>query len=184
MVQTTKEVRNGKKHSPLFQLAIFVAVLGLVGFGFVRYVLSPPESSSSAPQYVGSLKLTSLVEGADAQSQINKLHGTSISLENAYIADYRPPYGGEQLMVWVGEAGSKTAAVDLINRMVEGIKRGGSPFSNPRQVRVAGHDVWQTDGTGGSFYFYISPEDDGRVVWLSIEGKGGAALLEAAVKAF
>ena len=158
--------------------------MGLVGFGFVRYVLAPPESSSSAPQYVGSLKLTSLVEGADAQSQINKLHGTSITLENAFIAEYQPPYGGEYLMVWVGEAGSEVAADDLINRMVAGIKRGGSPFSNPRQVQVDGYDIWQADGTGGNFYFYKSPERVDRVIWLTIEGKGGAALLEAAVKAF
>src|SRR3989304_3887237 len=150
---------------------------------FGRYVLAPPESST-APQYVGSLKLTSLVEGVDAQSQINKLHGTSISLENAFIAEYQPPYGGEYLMVWVGEAGSEAAADDLINRMVAGIKRGGSPFSNPRQVQVAGNTVWQTDGTGGNFYFYKSPERGDRVVWLTIEGKGGAALLERAVKAF
>ena len=87
-------------------------------------------------------------------------------------------------MVWVGEAGSEAAADDLINRMVAGIKRGGSGFSNPRQIQVAGHDVWQADGTGGNFYFYKSPERGDRVVWLTIEGKGGAALLERAVKAF
>ncbi len=183
MVQTTKEVNNEKRHPRLFQIAIFVVVLGLVVYGFGRYVLAPP-ASSSAPQYVGSLKLTSLVEGAEAQSQINKLHGTSISLENAFIAEYQPPYGGEQLMVWVGEARSEAAADDLINRMVEGIKRGGAGFSNPRQVQVAGRDIWQTDGTGGNFYFYKSPGHGNRVVWLSIEGKGGATLLERAVKEF
>ncbi|MDO8687166.1 MAG: hypothetical protein Q7K41_01110 [Dehalococcoidales bacterium] len=183
MVQTTKEIRGGKRRLPLFQIVIFVAVLGLVVYGFSRYVLAPPESST-APQYVGSLKLTSLVEGAEAQSQINQLHGTSISLENAFIAEYQPPYGGDHLMVWVGEAGSETAASDLISRMVAGIKRGGTPFSNPRQIQVAGHDIWQTDGTGGNFYFYISPAHANRVVWLSIEGKGGAAVLERAVKEF
>ena len=183
MVQTTKEIRGEKRRLPLFQIVIFVAVLGLVGYGFVRYVLAPP-GSSTAPQYVGSLKLTSLVEGTEALSQINKLHGTSISLENAFIAEYQPPYGGEHMMVWVGEAGSETAAEDLINQMVEGIKRGGSPYSNPRQVQVAGQDVWQTDGDGGNFYFYKSPKHGDRVVWLTIEGKGGAALLERAVKLF
>ena len=182
MVQTRKEVRGGKRF-PLIQLALLVAVFALVGYGFVRYVLAPPESST-APQYVGSLKLASLVEGTEALSQINKLHGTSISLENAFIAEYQPPYGGEHMMVWVGEAGSETAAEDLINQMVEGIKRGGSPYSNPRQVQVAGQDVWQTDGDGGNFYFYKSPDHGNRVVWLTIEGKGGAALLERAVKLF
>ncbi len=158
-------------------------MLGLVGFGFIRYVLTPPDSAT-APQYVGSLKLTSIVEGAEAQLQINKLHGTNISLENAFIAEYKPPYGGEHMMVWVGEASSETAAEDLISRMVDGINRGGAGFTNPRQTNVNGHDVWQVDGTGGSFFFYISPEHADRVVWLSIEGKGIPALLEAAVRAF
>lgn len=180
----TKEVRGGEKRLHLFQVVIFVAVLGLVGYGFTKFVLAPPESSSGAPQYVGSLKLASLVEGTEAQSQINRLHGTSISLENAFIAEYQPPYGGEHLMVWVGEAGSEAAAVDLINRMVEGINRGGAGFSNPRQVQVAGHDVWQADGTGGSFYFYKSLETGGRVVWLTIKASNSAALLERAVREF
>lgn len=183
MAQTTKRIRGGKRRLPLFQIIIFLAVLGLVGYGFSRYVLAPPESST-APQYVGSLKLTSLVEGTEAQAQINQLHGTNISLENAFIAEYQPPYGGDHLMVWVGEAGSEAAAEDLINRMVAGIKRGGAGFSNPRQVQVAGQDVWQTDGTGGNFYFYISSEHNNRVVWLSIEGKGSTAVLERAVKEF
>lgn len=183
MVQTTKEARGGRGRLRLFQVLIFVAVLGLVAYGFGRYVLAPPESST-APQYVGSLKLASLVEGTEALSQINKLHGTNINLENAFIAQYQPPYGGDHLMVWVGEASSEAAADALINRMVEGIKRGGAPFSNPRQIQVAGYDIWQTDGTGGNFYFYKSPEHGNRVVWLSIEGKGGAALLESAVKGF
>lgn len=183
VVQTTKKIRREKRRLPLFQVIIFVAVLGLVAYGFGRYVLAPPESST-APQYVGLLKLTSLVEGTEALSQINKLHGTSISLENAFIAEYQPPYAGEHLMVWVGEAGSEAAAEALINRMVEGIKRGGAGYSNPRQVQVAGHDIWQTDGTGGNFYFYKSPAHGNRVVWLTIEGKGGAALLELAVKTF
>ncbi len=184
MVQRTKEIRGEKRRLPLFQVIIFVAVLGLVAYGFGRYVLAPPESSSSTPQYIGPMKLTSLVEGAEARSEINKLHGTEIRLENAFIAAYQPPYGGDHLMVWVGEAESETAAEDLIKRMVEGIKRGGAGYSNPRQIQVSGQNIWQTDGTGGNFYFYISPEHANRVVWLSIEGKGGAAVLEAAVKAF
>ncbi|MFH0941981.1 MAG: hypothetical protein V1823_03030 [Chloroflexota bacterium] len=178
-----KEIRAGKRRLRLFQVVIFVAVLGLVGYGFGKYVLAPPESSA-VPQYVGSLKLTSLVEGTEARSQINRLHGTSISLENAFIAEYEPPYGGEHLMVWVGEAGSEAAAVDLINRMVEGINRGGAGFSNPRQVPVAGHDVWQADGAGGNFFFYKSLEPGDRVVWLTIKASNSAALLERAVREF
>ncbi len=177
------ETRRGKGRLRFLQLVILLAVLGLVGFGFSKYVLAPP-STATAPQYVGQLKLASFVEGEEAMSQINKLHGTSISLENAFIAEYQPPYGGEHLMVWVGEAGSEQAADDLINRMVESINRGGAAFTSPRQVKVAGHDVWQVDGTGGQFYFYKSQQPGDRVVWLSIEGKGGAALLERAVKAF
>lgn len=178
------ESRGGKRRRRLFPVAVAVTVLGLVGYAFGRYVLVPPTSSSGAPQYVGSLKLARLIEGEEALSQINRLHGTSIGLKKAFIAEYQPAYGGEHLMVWAGEASSEAAAEELIRLMVEGIKRGGAGFANPREVQMAGHTHWQADGDGGGFFFYRSREPGDRVVWLTIQGGGSAALLESAVKLF
>ncbi|MDO8567525.1 MAG: hypothetical protein Q7R57_02280 [Dehalococcoidales bacterium] len=159
---------------------MFAALLGLVWYGFGQNVLAPAKPSG-IPQYLGSLKIASQVEGTEAQTQINRLHGTSISLQNAFIVEYKAEYGGGYVQVWAGSAGSEAAAADLINRMVNGINRGGTGFTNLRQVKVASHDVWQADGKGGQFFFYISAD---RVVWLTIEGSDSAALLESAVKVF
>lgn len=183
MAQTTDNSVS-KKRRPIFPVLIIAAVLGLVGYGFTRYVIAPPANSSGVPQYVGTLKLTSLTEGEEALAAVSRLHGTTISLENAFIADYYPPYGGEHLMVWGGDAGSTVAAVDLIERMVKAIGRGDAGYTNPRQVKVDGHDIWQVDGKDGNFYFYVSTEHPDKVVWLTITSKSSAALLEAAIKAF
>ena len=172
-----------KRRLVLFQIVMLAVVLGLVWYGFGRYVLAP-EQSSSVPQYIGALRLASHIEGPEAQTQINRLHGTDISLESAFIAEYRGEYGGDRIQVWAGSAGSEVAAADLINRMVNGINKGGTGFTNLRQVKVAGRDVWQVDGKGGQFFFYIALEPADRVIWLTIEGSNSASLLESAVKIF
>lgn len=176
-------VGGRKRRLVLFQMVMLAAVLGLVWYGFGRYVLAPVQSSA-VPQYVGSLRLASHVEGTEALTEINRLHGTSISLQNAFIAEYKAEYGGDHLTVWAGNAGSDPAAADLISRMVKGIERGGTGFTNLRQVKVAGHDVWQADGVGGNFFFYKSSETGDRVIWLTIEGSDSVSLLESAVRVF
>jgi len=180
MVQT----EIAKKRRPIFPVLITLVVLGLVGYGFTRYVLAPPASSSGVPQYVGTLKLTSLTEGEAALAAVNRLHGTAIGLENAFVAEYSPPYGGEHLMVWGGDAGSAEAAAGLASRMVESIATSNSGFSNPRQITVDGYEIWQVDGKDGNFYFYVSRQQSDRVVWLTINSQNSAALLAGALKAF
>ncbi|MBI2859579.1 MAG: hypothetical protein HYX90_10915 [Chloroflexi bacterium] len=172
-----------KKSMRLVQAIIFVAVLALIWIGFGKYVMSPAQSSG-LPQYLGPLRLASQSESQAALTEIDQLHGTSIPLKSAFIADYRAPYGGHSVKVWAGDAGSKAAAQDLIDRMVKGIEKGNAPFKNPRLVKTAGQEVWQADGPGGSFYFYISAGREDRVVWLSIHDDPTLSLLEPALKAF
>ncbi len=172
-----------KRRFHLYYGVMLIALLGLVWSGFSRYVLAP-QQSSTVPQYLGTLKLVSHEEGPEALADINRLHGTEISLKDAFIADYAAPYGGKHMMVWVGEAGSRAAAEDLIDRMVKGISKGGSGFTNPRQVQVAGQEIWRADGPNGNFFFYISKEPADRVVWLTIEAEDSSSLLESALKVF
>jgi len=184
-VKQPDRARAAKGRRILLQLVIFVALIALVGYGFTRYVLAPV-GSSSVPEYVGSLGITNRVEGQEAETEINKLHGTDITLKNAYIAQYSGRYGGAHLQVWVGETGSPAEAQELIQRMAIAINKGTSPFSNPREETVAGRKLWQTDGPDGSFFFYESQELPTRVVWLSIEHTEGTteAILASALKVF
>ncbi len=103
--------RGARRRRVFLQLGLFIALVALVGYGFTRYVVAPQGSSSSVPQFVGALGLTNSVEGAQAESEINQLHGTDITLTNAYIAQYSGRYGGAHMQVWVGEAASQTDAM-------------------------------------------------------------------------
>jgi hypothetical protein len=183
VIKTKENSGRKKRRFPLIQVVMIAAVLGLIWYGFGRYVLAPAQSSA-VPEYIGPLKLVSHVEGPEALTEINKLHGASISLQNAFIADYSGIYGGDHVKVWAGSAGSRDAAAELIDRMVKGINRGGTGFNNLKQIKVAGLDVWQADGAGGNFFFYISLEPADRVVWLTIDSMSSISLIESAIKVF
>lgn len=141
-----------------------------------------PAKEPTAPSHLGSLQLVGVTEGSEALSQINKLHGTNIDLVSGYIATYA---GGDgHAMVWVGGAESRETAEELTARMVKGIEKGNTGFSNPRKLTVAGHEVWQVDGGDGQFFFYNSLEPNSRVVWITIEGADAMPILEQVIKAF
>lgn len=68
--------------------------------------------------------------------------------------------------------------------MVTGIERGGSGFSNPQRLTIAGHEVFQVQGPGGKHFFCNSGEVRESVVWLTIEAANAMLLLEQAVNTF
>ncbi|MBI2851347.1 MAG: hypothetical protein HYX80_10000 [Chloroflexi bacterium] len=137
------------------------------------------------------MKLGSFIEGSQALAQVNQLHGTTIDLSSAYIAEYSHdfnPYHNDRarVTVWVGTARSNDAAAALLSRMVAGISTGNTPFSKPERVTVAGLDIYQVTGSGGDHFFYQSRESPDRVVWLTIEEAGDAvsSIVEQAVDEF
>lgn len=166
----------------LVQVGLVAVLVGLVWYGFGSNVLKPG-NQPVMPSHLGRLELQHSSEGKEAMAQVDKLHGTGISLVNAYIGEYSNR-GDDRVTVWVGEAANMDAAASLLQMMVDGIKRGGAGFSNLRQVTVAGRDVWQVDGPGGKHFFYGSGKPDRRVVWLTIQASDAAPPLELAVKIF
>lgn len=172
--------RGKRRRLFLFQLIFVIGLLSLVWYGFGSNVLAPA-NQSIAPDYLGSLHLVSVIEGAEAMARINQLHGTTIDLVSAYIAEYANDR--EHATIWVGEAESQEVAADLTRRMVEGIQKGNTGFTNLRQLPVAGHEVWQVDGRDGKFFFYNSWKYNNRVVWLTIEATDAMPILELAIKA-
>lgn len=169
----------------LLQLFIVTALLAAVWFSFGQNVLAP-QKQEGVPRQWGDLQLVDSVEGSQAIAQINKLHGTGIELVSAYIAEYAhsSPYHNVRVTVWVGSAESGDAAAELIGKMIEGIERGGSGFSNLERLSIADHEVFRVDGPGGEHFFYLSGERGETVVWLSIEAADTLPILEQAVKTF
>jgi len=173
---TTQKPRPRRRGVVVLQAALVVIFLGIFAYAFQSNVLAP---RAGIPEQVGELELVSKVEGEAAIAQVSKLHGTGITLEDAYIAKYS--HSGLQLTAWVGKAKDKPAATELLRKMLEGISRGGSPFSNLRQQSIADRGVYEVDGPGGRHYFYAY---DDKVIWLTLEGTGYQTLLPLAVKAF
>ncbi|MBI4304001.1 MAG: hypothetical protein HY665_06675 [Chloroflexi bacterium] len=179
-VPEKKKKKRGRS-MPLFQIIIVVGLLSLVWFAFGSNVLSQ-KGQPVTPEHLGTLALGNMIEGPEALAQINNLHGTTIALSNGHIAEYAN--GKERMTVWLGEAESNQAAVDLLNRMVAGIAKGGSPFGNLTRLTTRGNEVFQVDGPGGKSFFYISSRDRVRVVWLTIQSPDASPILDLALKAF
>lgn len=170
----------------LLQVLIVIVFLALAAFSFGREVLSPGKQGG-VPQRIGNLEMVSTVAGAQALSQINRLHGADIKLVTAYVAEYvYDRYERQHATVWVGVAESGEAAALLLSRMLEGITKGGSGFSGLKRVTVAGQDVFQVDGPEGEHFFYQPREGEERVIWVSIEASDASVrpILEQAVKVF
>jgi hypothetical protein len=182
-ISTSSTVPRTKKRRGLFlfQLFIVVGFLAAVWFSFGQNVLTP-QKQMSVPERLQTLELVNTIEGGEALSGISRLHGTDIKLETAYIAEYA--VGTERATVWVGRAESRDAAADLTMRMIEGIEKGGSGFSNLQRLTVAGHEVFQVDGPGGEHFFYVSREQGERIVWLTVETADALPILEQTVKNF
>ncbi|MBI2916965.1 MAG: hypothetical protein HYY01_03140 [Chloroflexi bacterium] len=172
----TERPRPRRRGVLVLVVVLVLAFLAMFVYAFQSTVLV---RRAGIPEKVGELELVSKVEGEAAIAQVGRLHGTDIALKDAYIAKYA--HSGLQLTAWVGKAEDTTAAAELLRRMVEGINRGGSPFSNLRQQRIEDQGVYQVDGPGGRHYFYAS---DNKVIWLTLEGTGYQTLLPIAVSAF
>ncbi len=171
------------KRQTWLQVLFTVGLLALVGISFRQYVLAPRDQTG-VPEKLGDIPLVDSTEGGEALRAISTLHGTDISLVDAYIATYA---GGERrVMVWVGTAASPQAASELLQRMSQAIGRGEAGFSNPKRVTVTlnyhSHEVTEVEGRGGRHFFYQSREKGERVVWLTIEAPDTLAVLEQAVR--
>ncbi len=187
-IDTTNVMSKGKNRRGLVLLQLFIVVgfLAAVWFSFGQNVLAP-QRQMGMPEQLGDLQLVGSVEGSEALAQIRKLHGTDVELASAYIAEYAhssPYHGKVKVTVWVGRAESRDAAAGLTRRMMEGLEKGGSGFSNLQRLTIADHEVFQVDGAGGEHFFYTSREQRERVVWLTIEAADALPILEQVVKAF
>lgn len=177
-----------KRKAFIFQIAIVLFLLGGMWFSFGQNVLTP-QKQGGPPVKLSQMKLASVVEGQQALAQVNQLHGTNLGLKSAYIAEYSHtfnPYhaNDEKATVWVGKSDSGGAALALLERMRGGIAKGGSPFSTPEKMTVAGQEVYKVEGMGDTHFFYQSWLKQEEVVWVTIKSVNPVVILEEALKLF
>lgn len=164
----------------LLQLAVIAAILTTVWVSFGQNVLKP--AREGVPQELGTLKLDSKIDGDEALRQVSQLHGVNIELVSAFVATYS--HSAQSVKVWSGRAADAASATELINRMVQGIQKGTSPFTNMQQITVQGSSVYQLEGMGKDHFFYVSPKAPERVIWLEVVSSSPLALVEHALHTF
>lgn len=171
-----------RRRGPLFfQVLVVAGLLAMVWLSFGQNVLSPaPETA--APEKLLTLELVNVVEGGEALSRVDRLHGSEIDLVSAYIADYAR--GADGATVWVGLAADAETAAELLEMMVRGIRRGGTGFGNLREVNVRGQTVFQVEGPGGDHFFYVPAGEREKVIWLTVNAAEAGPVLEESLKVF
>ena len=128
------------------------------------------------PESVGDLARVQLVVGADAQVEVDKLHGKSLAAEASAIGRYARP-GERPAEVWVSRVSDENEARHQIGLMVHKMyKNPRSPFKNPGRVDHAGRAVYRFTGMGQAHLIWFSND---LVWWVSASPGDEAVFLDA-----
>jgi hypothetical protein len=112
---------------------------------------------------IGSLKLAQLIEGNEAQKQISRLHGQSISMASGFIAAYQGS-GDDKMTIWVSVHKDSKEAESLIAKMHEKIDT-VAKFQNHQDLDISDNIYHFVTGMGQSHYFYYRGND---AVWIGL----------------
>jgi hypothetical protein len=112
---------------------------------------------------VGSLKLVQFIEGKEAQKQISRLHGQSISMANGFIAAYQGS-GEDKMTIWVSVHKDSKEAESLIAKMHEKIDT-VAKFQNHQDLDISSNIYHFVTGMGQSHYFYYRGND---AIWIGM----------------
>ncbi|MBF8266549.1 MAG: hypothetical protein HW388_57 [Dehalococcoidia bacterium] len=158
-------------------MGFFVLIVAVVAAGLWGVVQRLPQASA-IPEEIGGFRLLSTVEGPQALQMVAGLHQEgSPQLTEARVAYYEQ--GG---VVWAGTATSPDAAREQLEAMAQAIGEGGTPFSNLRELSLAGRRVFTvSDGNNAHYFFFQS---DAQVIWITPPGDSGTFFVEAALREF
>jgi hypothetical protein len=126
---------------------------------------------------VGSLKLVQVIEGNQAQKQISRLHRSSISMENGFIAAYRGN-GEGQMTIWVSIHKDSKEAESIIAKMHEKIDT-VTGFQNHQDLDISGNVYHFVTGMGQSHYFYYRGND---AIWIGIASSEEMKILSEVIR--
>lgn len=136
-------------------LALVVAVL-LVPHFALRPLTLPPE--------LGDLRLQQHIFGDEARRIINQMHGKGVTPRDNAIGIYGDETGTATLYLSVYDEAEEAAAT--LDRMIEGIKTGFTPFSDYELQTVDGQQVSYCTGDGQAHYFFaVGPS----LYWLAVD---------------
>jgi len=135
------------------------------------------------PDAVGEMRLIQRVDGAEAQAEVDRLHGKPLPAEASVIGRYaRPAEVGKAAPaeVWISRVASEAEARRqtglMVHKMVE---NPNSPFSQPRRLDRGGVPVYRFEGMGRTHLIWFK---DDLVYWISCRASDEEVLLAAFCK--
>ncbi len=153
-------------------IAFAILLVGTVAWGLWSATAS--QEPSAAPQTIAGYELLGVTTGTEALDEINGLHSTEITVNDAWIGYYEA--GGA---VWAASAASAEDADRLLEEMAAGIERGQSPFKGLARREVQGVPVYGvTDGQQTHYFYRV----DDRVIWIAAPTGAGPEFLSAALQ--
>ncbi len=150
------------KHSypALLLIALgFLVLLGTLAWQAAPRTFTHVTQAVSLPKQLAGQVLTDQMNGAEALSEIESLHGKGFALTGGAVAHYGP------ITVWLAQTQDKAAAQAMVELMTSRIAGGGSPFSPTGTRQVGGRTVYTLTGMGQSHFYWQSAR---QVVWLAI----------------
>ncbi len=158
-----------RKNKPEIYLAIFIiAVIAATAFLYLE--TQEKNTTGMFPEKLGDMNLALYRDGDAAMTEVKGLHGNNpgVSIENAYIANYRST-PDSKAKFWVSESKTKEEASSLLAAMNSMVGKTGM-FSESAPVNIEGITVYFVKGLrqelGLYHYFYAK---DKRVFWIQID---------------
>ena len=138
------------------------------------------ELVSLLPETVGEMHLIQRVDGAEAQAEVDKLHGKPLPAKASVIGRYaRPSEVGQAhpAEVWISRVESEAEARRqtglMVHKMFENPR---SPFGHPTRLDRDGVPVYRFEGMGMAHLIW---HKDDLVYWISVRPEGEEAMLAA-----
>lgn len=132
------------------------------------------------PGAVGDLQRIQLVTGAEAQVEVDKLHGKPLPAEASVIARYARPSSvarSRPAEVWISRVESESEARRQTGLMVHKMfDNPRSPFRNPGRIEHGSTNVYRFEGMGQVHLIWHAGD---LVYWISVAPGDQDAFLDA-----
>ena len=151
------------------EIYLIIFIIAVVGVTALLYMQTQDKDNYGIfPEKLGDMNIALYRDGDTAMTEVKNLHrGTSVEIENAYIADYRST-PSSKAKFWVSESASNGEAASLLAAMNSRVGKTGM-FSDSTPLTIEGITVYFVTGQpqlGLYHYFYAR---DKRVIWIQVD---------------